>query len=54
MEDHDQVVEQRLAEGANVNAHGGYYGNALRAALAKGYNQVVERLLAGGLTRTLR
>jgi hypothetical protein len=34
--------------GADVNAHGGYHGSALKAASAKGYNQIAERLLDVG------
>jgi ankyrin repeat protein len=33
---HDKVVEMLLERGANINALGGYYGNALQAASARG------------------
>jgi hypothetical protein len=35
-------------KGANVNAQGGYYGNALQAASEGGYEQVVKMLLDKG------
>ena len=35
-----------LAKGANVNARGGYYGNAPTAALAHSHDKVVQMLLA--------
>jgi len=41
-------VEFVLDKGADVNAQGGYYGNALQAASAKGHDQVVQMLLAKG------
>ena len=37
-----------LDQGANVNAEGGEYGNALQAASFKGHNEIVEMLLASG------
>ena len=37
-----------LDKGVDVNAQGGYYGNALQAALAKGHDQIVQMLLAKG------
>ncbi|KAF5845578.1 hypothetical protein GGP41_009390 [Bipolaris sorokiniana] len=39
-----------LDEGANVNAQGGPFGNALQAASAEGRVQVVEMLLKGANT----
>jgi hypothetical protein len=42
------IVEQLLVKGADVNAQGGYYGNALQAASAEGYEKVVEQLLTKG------
>jgi hypothetical protein len=39
-----QLVEQ----GAEVNAQGGYYGNALQAASYQGHDQIVLRLLEKG------
>ncbi|KAL9131147.1 MAG: hypothetical protein Q9217_000848 [Psora testacea] len=41
-------VKMLLAKGADVNATGGRYGNALQAAACKGHLDVVELLLAGG------
>jgi ankyrin repeat protein len=37
-----------LDKGAEVNAQGGFYGNALYAALAGGHEQVVKMLLDKG------
>ena len=37
-----------LDKGAEVNAQGGEYGNALQAASAGGYEQVVKILLDKG------
>lgn len=37
-----------LDQGANVNAEGGEYGNALQAASLQGHNEIVEMLLASG------
>jgi Ankyrin repeats (3 copies) len=39
------VVQLLLKNGANVNAQGGHYDNALQAAAAGGYEKVVEQLL---------
>jgi len=47
-EGHDQIVQQLLDKGANVNAQGGYYGSALQAASAKGHDQIVLQLLDKG------
>jgi len=41
-------VKSILDKGADVNAQGGYYGNALQAASEGGYDQVVQILLAKG------
>jgi hypothetical protein len=45
---HDTVVQLLLNEGADVNAQGGWYGNALQAASAEGHRQVVNMLLNRG------
>ena len=42
------VAESFLNEGADVNAQGGYYGNALQAASEGGHDQVVQMLLDKG------
>jgi ankyrin repeat protein len=42
---HDTVVQLLLDEGADVNAQGGYFGNALQAASWEGHEHVVEMLL---------
>jgi ankyrin repeat protein len=42
---HEQVAKLLLDKGADVNAKGGYYGNALYAASVKGHEQVVKMLL---------
>jgi ankyrin repeat protein len=39
------VVELLLGKGADVNAQGGEYGNALQAASYGGHEKVVEQLL---------
>lgn len=41
----NKVVAMLLDKGVDVNASGGWYGNALQAALANGHNQVVQLLL---------
>jgi hypothetical protein len=41
-------VKSILDKGADVNAQGGEYGNALQAASYQGHNQVVQILLAKG------
>jgi ankyrin repeat protein len=45
---HDTVVQLLLDEDADVNAEGGYSGNALQAASAEGHTQIVEMLLNKG------
>ena len=42
------MVEMSLNEGAEVNAQGGPYGNALQAASAGGHEKVVQMLLKRG------
>ncbi|OCL05705.1 ankyrin, partial [Glonium stellatum] len=45
----EDICEQLLEAGADVNAQGGrYYGNALQAASFSGDNKIVERLLQAG------
>lgn len=39
------TVQTLLEEGGDVHAQGGYYGNALQAAYAKGHQKVVRLLL---------
>ncbi|XP_014558524.1 hypothetical protein COCVIDRAFT_25002 [Bipolaris victoriae FI3] len=45
---HNEVVKMLLDKGADVNAQGGFYGNALYAASEEGHEQVVEMLLNAG------
>ncbi|CAN9393024.1 unnamed protein product [Alternaria alternata] len=45
---HCAMAELLLDKGADVNAQGGRYGNALQAASAKGHEQVVKTLLKAG------
>jgi ankyrin repeat protein len=47
-EGHKKVVEMLLEKGADVNAQGGDYGNALHAASVEGHEKVVEMLLEKG------
>ena len=42
------MVQILLDTGADVNAQGGYFGNALQAASTKGYEEVVQILLENG------
>ena len=44
----EQVVGVLLATRADVNAQGGYYGNALQAASVEGYEKVVQVLIDTG------
>ena len=44
----EAVVRLLLEKGADVNAQGGYYGNALQAASARGHEAVVRLLLDKG------
>src|SRR5262249_7066859 len=44
----EKVVELLLSKGAEVNAQGGEYGNALQAASRTGNEKVVELLLSKG------
>jgi hypothetical protein len=48
VEGHDEVVQQLLDHGADVNAQGGPYGNALQAASRFGYSETVQKLLDHG------
>jgi ankyrin repeat protein len=45
---HEKVVELLLSKGADVNAQGGVYGNALQAASFGGHDTTVELLLSQG------
>ena len=45
---HKEVVKLLIEEGADVNAQGGCYGNALQAASAGGHEAVVRLLLDRG------
>jgi ankyrin repeat protein len=38
------VVKLLLNKGADINAQGGFYGNALQAASFRGHNQVMKML----------
>ena len=47
-EGHDRLIQLLLDQGAEVNAQGGEYGNALQAASVGGHDQVVQLLLDKG------
>ena len=42
------VVRRLLSEGADANAQGGQYGNALQAASSEGHEEIVRQLLDKG------
>jgi hypothetical protein len=48
LQGHTQIVKLLLDKGADVNAQGGYMGNALQAASGEGHEQVVKLLLDKG------
>ncbi|OQE34407.1 hypothetical protein PENCOP_c018G08548 [Penicillium coprophilum] len=45
---HDRIVELLLERGADVNAQGGSYGNALQAACLGGHDKIAQMLLERG------
>jgi hypothetical protein len=45
---HENSVQMLLEHGADVNAHGGRYGNALYAASSRGHEKIVQMLLEHG------
>ncbi|KAJ5494822.1 hypothetical protein N7463_010909 [Penicillium fimorum] len=45
---HDRVVELLLKRGADIDAQGGHYGNALQAACAERHDNVAQMLLERG------
>jgi ankyrin repeat protein len=46
---HEKVVQILLDVGADVNAQGGWYGNALKAASKGGHEKVVQMLIDRGV-----
>ncbi|KAJ5963373.1 uncharacterized protein N7479_003249 [Penicillium vulpinum] len=45
---YDKVVQVLLEQGADVNAEGGHYRNALQAACSSGYDNIAQMLLKWG------
>ncbi|EED20961.1 hypothetical protein TSTA_081940 [Talaromyces stipitatus ATCC 10500] len=43
-----KIVQQLLKNGANINAQGGNYGNALQASAEGGHLEVIQLLLEKG------
>jgi ankyrin repeat protein len=43
-----------LSKGADINAQGGYYSNALQAATSRGHDGIVEVLLSKGAMQGLQ
>ena len=41
-----------IQKGADINAQGGLYGNALQAASARGHVEIAEMLIQNGAKRT--
>ncbi|KAM3513179.1 hypothetical protein MY11210_003204 [Beauveria gryllotalpidicola] len=41
-------ARELIGKGADVNARGGFYGNALQAASTKGYQEIIQLLLDNG------
>lgn len=48
LEGRDNTVQLLLGRGADVNAQGGEYGNALQTASARGHSKIVQMLLDKG------
>ena len=48
LEDTTMIVQMLLEHGADVNAQGGHYGNALQAACSGGHDKIVQMLLEQG------
>ena len=44
MKGYAKIVELLLSKGVDINAQGGFYGNALQAASDRGYKKIVELL----------
>ena len=44
----EAAVQELLTVGTDVNAPGGYYGNALQAASYRGQEKVVKMLMNAG------
>ncbi|KAH8882915.1 purine and uridine phosphorylase [Thozetella sp. PMI_491] len=45
---HDETVQILLENGADINAQGGYYGNALQAASYGGHVEIIQILVENG------
>ena len=44
----EAIVKMLIESGADVNAQGGEFGNALRAAMHSGYADIIEMLIDSG------
>ena len=48
MKGHEAIAKLLIEKGADVNAQGGQYGNALQAASIKGHGALVKLLIENG------
>jgi ankyrin repeat protein len=48
MEGHEAIAKLLIEKGADVNAQGGFYGNALQAASYEGHEAIAKLLIEKG------